>query len=263
MESFKRILIKLLRRETRKRPPTRKGPGEVAEAVRTLIVPAEPIQIATRDPSWRIIESYYVYKPFVKVVIADTPEGPMYFVEEYGLTPEDKEVLEKLTDILIEEIKPPTRPEDIKDLRGYVFREAERIADKYREKLGLVGARRIKLLYYIERNLLGYGPIDPFMKDPNIEDISCNGVNIPIYVWHKKYESIPTNVTFIDEDYLNEFVMKLAHMAGKHISVAFPILDAMLPERHRLAATFGREVSVKGPTFTIRKFRERPFSVIE
>ncbi len=263
MESFKRVLIKLLRRETNKRPPISRGPGEVAEAVKTLIVPAEPIQIASRDPSWRIIESYYVYKPFVKVVIADTPEGPMYFVEEYGLTPEDKEVLEKLTDILIEEIKPPTRPEDIKDLRGYVFREAERIADKYREKLGLVGARRIKLLYYIERNLLGYGPIDPFMKDPNIEDISCNGVNIPIYVWHKKYESIPTNVTFIDEDYLNEFVMKLAHMAGKHISVAFPILDAMLPERHRLAATFGREVSVKGPTFTIRKFRERPFSVIE
>ena len=263
MESFKRVLIRLLHRETRKRPPTRKASGEVGEAVRTLIVPAEPIQIAARDPSWRIIESYYVYKPFVKVVIADTPEGPMYFVEEYGLTPEDKEVLEKLTDILIEEIKPPTRPEDIKDLRGYVFREAERIADKYREKLGLVGARRIKLLYYIERNLLGYGPIDPFMKDPNIEDISCNGVNIPIYVWHKKYESIPTNVTFIDEDYLNEFVMKLAHMAGKHISVAFPILDAMLPERHRLAATFGREVSVKGPTFTIRKFRERPFSVIE
>ncbi len=263
MESFKRVLIKLLRREIGKKTPTRKGPGEVAEAVKTIIVPAEPIQIATRDPSWRIIESYYVYKPFVKVVIADTPEGPMYFVEEYGLTPEDKEVLEKLTDILIEEIKPPTRPEDIKDLRGYVFREAERIADKYREKLGLVGARRIKLLYYIERNLLGYGPIDPFMKDPNIEDISCNGVNIPIYVWHKKYESIPTNVTFIDEDYLNEFVMKLAHMAGKHISVAFPILDAMLPERHRLAATFGREVSVKGPTFTIRKFRERPFSVVE
>ena len=256
-----RVLSKMGKKK--KKPRSLRAAQAEMEAIRHVIMPTEPIQVARRDPSWRIMESYYVYKPFVKVVIAETPQGPMYFVEEYGLTPTDRAVLEKLTEILMDEIKPPTRPEDIKDLKGYVFREAERIADKYKQKLGLVGARRIKLLYYIERNLLGYGPIDPLMKDPNIEDISCNGVNIPIYVWHKKYESIPTNITFLDEDYLNEFIMKMAHMAGKHISIAFPILDAMLPEKHRLAATFGREVSVKGPTFTIRKFRERPFSVTE
>ncbi len=240
----------------------REGMG-VEEAVRTILPLVEPIQVTPRDPSWRVIESYYVYRPFVKVTIAETPEGPVYFVEEYGLTIEDKLVLDKLTQILLDEIKPPTKPEEIKDLRSYVFEEAKRIAEKYRTKLGLVGTRRLKLLYYIERNLLGYGPIDPLMRDPNIEDISCNGTNVQIYVWHRKYESIPTNITFLDDDYLNEFVMKLAHMAGKHISIAFPIVDAMLPGKHRLAATFGREVSVKGPTFTIRKFRERPFSPVE
>ena len=240
-----------------------KRPKEVEEAVRTVIPLVEPIQVTPRDPSWRVIESYYVYKPFVKVTIAETPEGPVYYVEEYGLTMEDKVVLDKLTQILMDEIKPPERPEEIKDLRGYVFEEAKRIAEKYRKKLGLVGTRRLKLLYYIERNLIGYGPIDPLMRDPNIEDISCNGVNIPIYIWHRKYESIPTNITFLDDEYLNEYVMKLAHMAGKHISIAFPIVDAMLPGKHRLAATFGREISVKGPTFTIRKFRERPFSPVE
>jgi len=240
-----------------------KRPKEVEEAVRTVIPLVEPIQVTPRDPSWRVIESYYVYKPFVKVTIAETPEGPVYYVEEYGLTMEDKVVLDKLTQILMDEIKPPERPEEIKDLRGYVFEEAKRIAEKYRNKLGLVGTRRLKLLYYIERNLIGYGPIDPLMRDPNIEDISCNGVNIPIYIWHRKYESIPTNITFLDDEYLNEYVMKLAHMAGKHISIAFPIVDAMLPGKHRLAATFGREISVKGPTFTIRKFRERPFSPVE
>ncbi len=240
-----------------------KGPREVGEAVRTVIPIVEPIQITPRDPSWRVIESYYVYKPFVKVTIAETPNGPVYYVEEYGLSPEDKSILDKLTQILMDEITPPEKPEEVKDLRSYVFDEAKRIADKYRNKLGLVGTRRLKLLYYIERNLIGYGPIDPLMRDPNIEDISCNGVNIPIYIWHRKYENIPTNITFLDEDYLNEFVMKLAHMAGKHISVAFPTVDAMLPGKHRLAATFGREISVRGPTFTIRKFRERPFSPTE
>ncbi len=263
MESLKKLL-KVSRGARRPRPAVITKREELREEiVKSIVAPPGPVQIAERDPSWRIIESYYIYKPFVKIVIAETDTGPRYFVEEYGLTPADNEVLRKLTQILIDEIRPPSRPEDIKDLKGYVFREAERIAEKYKNKLGLIGSRRIKLLYYIERNLLGYGPIDPMLRDPNIEDISCNGINIPIYVWHKKYESIPTNVTFVEEDYLNEFIMKMAHMAGKHISIAFPILDAMLPEKHRLAATFGREVSVKGPSFTIRKFRERPFSVTE
>jgi len=256
--SIKKIIYRLARRE--QTPPSEE---EVTSAVTTAILPTEPVQVVARDPSYRVIESYYVYKPFVKVTIAETDEGPQYFVEEYGLTPQDKIVINELTNILMDEIRPPTKPEDVKDLKGYVFRETERIIEKYREKLGLVGARRLKLLYYIERNLIGYGPIDPLMRDPNIEDISCNGVGIPIYVWHRKYESIPTNITFIEEDHLNEYVMKLTHMAGKHISIAFPIVDAMLPEKHRLAATFGREVSVKGPTFTIRKFREKPFSVTE
>ncbi len=252
----------LFKKRTTK-PVVEKRPLEVEEAVRAAIPLVEPIQVTPRDPSWRVIESYYVYRPFVKITISETPEGPVYFVEEYGLTIEDKLVLDKLTQILMDEIRPPSKPEEIKDLRSYVFEEAKRIAEKYRNKLGLVGTRRLKLLYYIERNLIGYGAIDPLMRDPNIEDISCNGTNVPIYVWHRKYESIPTNITFLDDEYLNEFVMKLAHMAGKHISIAFPIVDAMLPGKHRLAATFGREVSVKGPTFTIRKFRERPFSPVE
>ncbi len=247
----------------------RKKPKEIVEkeekklSIERVMPVEEPLRIVERDPSWRVLESYYVYKPFVKITIAETPTGPMYFVEEQGLTPEDKSILSKLAEILMDEIHPPSKPEDVRDLRAYVFKEVERIAEKYRDKLGLVGARRIKVFYYVERNLLGYGAIDPFLRDPNIEDLSCNGVNVPIFIWHRRYESIPTNVSFMDEEYLNELIMKLAHMAGKHISIAYPVLDAMLPEKHRVAATYGHEVSVKGPSFTIRKFREKPFSVIE
>jgi len=259
MSSLKKLIASILRY----RPWGTIKPGDLEETISKIIEVSRPVSIIERDPSYRVLENYYVYKPFVKVVIAETEEGPQYFVEEYGLTPSDEETLNKIVEILIDEIKPPSRPEDLKDLRAYVYREIERIVNKYKNKLEFVGARRIKLLYYVEKNLLGYGPLDPLMRDPNIEDISCNGVGIPIYVWHRKYESIPTNIVFMSEDFLNEFILKLAHMAGKHVSIAFPILDAMLPEKHRLAATFGKEVSVKGPTFTIRKFREKPFSVIE
>jgi flagellar protein FlaI len=101
------------------------------------------------------------------------------------------------------------------------------------------------------------------MKDPQLEDVSANGVKKPIFVWHRKYESLPSNVSFDDEVEYNNFLVKLAHIADKHISTAHPILDATLPSKHRLAATFMREVSSTGSTFCIRKFNPTPFSILD
>jgi len=240
----------------------RRGKKRVEEIIKGIIK-REPITILPLKPTYTIIETYYVYEPFAKVNIVSIPEkGGMlgYYVEEFTLSMDEQEILEKLVDILTEELEPA---ESIEDLKSYVAREVIRLANKYRSVFNLTGSRRAKILYYVERNLLGYGPIDPLMKDPNIEDISCDGAAKPIYVWHKKYESLPTNIIFNTADHLNDFIMRLAHMAGKHVSIAFPILDAMLPEKHRLTATFGTEVSPRGPTFTIRKFREKPLSPTE
>jgi len=120
-----------------------------------------------------------------------------------------------------------------------------------------------KILYYLHRDFLGFGHIHVIMNDPMIEDISVNGMDTPVYVWHRKYESMPTNLTFIDENALDNLIVKLTHLSSKHISTAFPILDAMLPGKDRLAATFKREVSPKGGSFTIRRFREEPFSIVD
>jgi Type IV secretory pathway, VirB11 components, and related ATPases involved in archaeal flagella biosynthesis len=114
-----------------------------------------------------------------------------------------------------------------------------------------------------QRDFLGFGSIHVVMKDPMIEDISVNGLGTPVYVWHRRYESMPTNLTFTDEAALDNLIVKLTHLSSKHISTAYPILDAMLPGKDRLAATFKREVSPKGGSFTIRRFREEPFSIIE
>jgi len=101
------------------------------------------------------------------------------------------------------------------------------------------------------------------MFDPDVEDISCSGVNRPIYLWHRKYENIKTNVVFRDEEELNDFVMKIVHRAGKHVSIAYPIVDITLPGKHRLAVSFGRETTPAGTSFTTRKFRENPFTIID
>ena len=118
-----------------------------------------------------------------------------------------------------------------------------------------------KLIYYVVRDFIGFSKIDPLMKDHLIEDISADGVNIPIYVWHRLYESLPTNVMFKDETELNSFIIRLAYLAGKNISIASPILDASLPEGSRIQLTYGNEVTRRGSTFTIRRFKVNPLSI--
>ncbi|MEM4528852.1 MAG: ATPase, T2SS/T4P/T4SS family [Desulfurococcaceae archaeon] len=229
----------------------------------SAMLPGLSIEISKRDPSWKVLDSYYVYRPFSKITIAETPTGPVYFVEEQELTHEEIKIVAKLYDIFLDEIRPPQTLGELSDIRSHVYSEIRRIIEKYKNRFGIVGAKKLKIMYYIEKYYLGYGPIDPLIRDPNIEDISCNGIGLPVYVWHRNYESIPTNIVFLNEEAINELIQKMAHMSGKHVSIAHPILDAMLPEKHRVAATYSREVSVKGPSFTIRKFRERPFSIIE
>jgi flagellar protein FlaI len=111
--------------------------------------------------------------------------------------------------------------------------------------------------------MVNYGKIDPVMHDAYVEDIRCGGIGKPIFLWHRVYENIKTNIFFTDEEELNDFVMKIVHKAGKHLSIAFPIVDVTLPGKHRLAVSYGRETTPFGTSFTIRKFREDPFTIVD
>lgn len=225
----------------------------------------DPFQFLPLPSNAKIVETYDIEKPFARVVIAEIEEKGLalnYFIDEVKLDEKEKESYEKLVDILSKELLPPK--EQTQDAKKYVLSEVDRIINKYKRFLKLTNKDSLgKIKYYVRRDLIGYGPINVLVQDPNIEDISCNGINRPIFVWHRKYESISTNLKVVDNDALNDLVVKLAHLAGRHISTAFPIVDAMLPEKHRLAATYGKEVSGAGSTFTIRKFREEPLSVID
>lgn len=120
-----------------------------------------------------------------------------------------------------------------------------------------------KLQYYTERDVLGYGKIDGLLRDPNIEDISCNGADTPVYVYHRSYGYIPTNVSFKSEDELNKFIRKTVQDSGKHISITSPIIDSTIYDGSRIQASLGRHVTTNGPSFTIRKFRAEPISIVD
>ena len=122
--------------------------------------------------------------------------------------------------------------------------------------------KREILAYYIERDITGMGKIEPFMNDMEIEDISCDGEGIPMYVYHRdpRFASLKTNVIIKDKDELNTFVMRLAQKCEKMISIAEPLLDASLPDGSRLQATLGTDIARRGSNFTIRRFTEKPLT---
>jgi flagellar protein FlaI len=128
--------------------------------------------------------------------------------------------------------------------------------------LKLSDAQKQRMFFHLRKNYLGYGRIDTLMKDKYIEDISCNGSNMNIYVQHRTYGSIRTNVQFAEVE-LNNFVLKLAQVSGRHVSLLQPIRDLTLPDGSRANITLGSEVTKRGSTFTIRKFRANPISSIE
>jgi len=103
------------------------------------------------------------------------------------------------------------------------------------------------------------------MRDPLIEDISCTGISYPIYIFHRNplIGEIKTNLQFNSDEELDNFVIKLSVRTGRIVSVANPLLDAALPNGARIQITFGKDISRRGSSFTIRKFTEDPFTPID
>lgn len=204
------------------------------------------------------IDDYWIERPYSRAKITREEETGehKYNLIEPRLTEDEK----KLKRIIWEKLKnrlPYTRIEENKE---------ELLGEKFREILddqNLRDYRKIhRILYHLVRDNLGYGKIDGLMRDDAIEDISCDGVDVPIYIYHQDYYNIQTNIR-IGEEELNSFVRKLAEKAGSHASYADPVVEATLPEGSRLQTSLGSEVTTRGSSFTIRKFGGGSFTPVD
>jgi len=227
---------------------------------------AEEVAVRPRPRPRAMIlkEAYPLRRPYSYAAIKRDPvtEEIIYEVVEPTLNEGEKKALEILKKRLLDELKIDLEAfENREKAEEFLKKEIERVVKKYKMKLSKEALD--KLFYYISRDFIGYGKIEPLMIDPFIEDISCDGPQIPIYVWHRDYESIPTNVKFESEEELSSFIIRLAYRAGKHISIANPIVEARLPDGSRAVLTLGTEVTRRGSTFTIRKFKREPFTIID
>jgi flagellar protein FlaI len=206
-----------------------------------------------------LLERYWIEEPFVSVrIVRRGNEGFTYTVDEPAISPQEQVVLQETSAHMRKVIvyddpeKPPVNGFDDTTLSRIVREFHPRIAPD----------RLAVLSYYLHRDLSGFGAMDALMHDPALEDISCNGENLPVFVFHRTHGSLPTTIRF-GEGELDQFVLKLAQKANKQISLSNPMVDATLPGGSRVQITFSNIVSIRGSSFTIRKFRAEPMTPLD
>lgn len=235
------------------------GHGEVRK-IGTRKVGKEDVTVipTIKDETIRELEFRPLREPYsyMRMTYNETTHEHLYAVIEPRLSSHEQKHLGQITEIMQRTLDYDLNALEEYDIEKYLRSAIKRIRVRHGMRLSKLSMDRI--VYYIVRDFTGLGPLQPLMDDAMLEDISCDGPGIPIYVHHRVYGSVRSNVVFEHDRKLDSFVIKLAQQCGKHISISEPMLDATLPDGSRIQTTLSREVTTRGSTFTIRKFREDP-----
>ena len=231
---------------------------EEQETGRGAVTPIPPVPKGKEE-----VEFYEVDPPYAFVRILEDPKTGehTYQAIEPPLEDRDRDILAFVEEALVRGLNEDPGKMDEEERTDYLGRAVRQILNDYRIRIDTVRQERVE--YYIRRDFLGLGAIHVVMQDPDIEDISCDGPDEHLFVFHRKYEQIQTDIGFEDDGDLDGFVIRLAQRSGKAVSVSDPILDAALPDGSRLQATLGHEVTENGSTFTIRRFKPDPFTPVD
>jgi len=211
-------------------------------------------------PGVEQIELYPVNEPYayVRITYDNATHEYLYEVLEPKLTPAENDLFRDIKERIFERLDINTQ-NVMEDIAKKTLRD---VTDDIIRDYGitLTPVQREKILYAMYKEFLGNGMIDPLMHDRYIEDISCDGVNANLFVFHNRYESMRTNLMYRSAEELDSFVIKLAQRSGKYISIAEPMLDATMSDGSRIQMTLGSEVTAHGSTYTIRKFKDEPIT---
>jgi archaeal flagellar protein FlaI len=233
------------------------------ERVKINFNPAIPPLEKVKDKT-KVDVRYCVISPFAFVHIYwdDNLYELVCDIEEPVLTEQEKFYREQLTNAI----------EDLINFEEIIERDEETLLEYIDQRLKLLAIEfgldipyesYKKIYYYLCRDFLGVNEIEPILRDYFVEDAQCNGLNSPVYIIHRIFRNIKTNVVFKDSAKLESLIEKLAQRCGRHISYADPILDGTLPDGSRINATYTSDITSRGPTFTIRKFTKTPWTPTE
>jgi flagellar protein FlaI len=219
-----------------------------------------PLSSFSVPPGHEEVERYWVDAPYAYVVVTYDEEASehLYNVVEPDLDAFGTTLLERVR----RDIREPLLYRDETDALAeeVLGDELESLLVEYGVDIDV--ATFHALLYYLVRDFLGYDRVTPLMDDPHIEDISCDGYDLPIFVYHSSYTDIETNVTF-DQQKLDNYVVQLAQRSGRHVSVGDPVVGTTLPNGSRAELALGEEVTPRGSAFTLRMYADEPFTPID
>ncbi len=186
----------------------------------------------------------------------------VYEIEEPILNSFEQKTLEDIESGMLELINLGAAVEKSQEaLLTYIDKMAKLILNELGRTINKESYLRI--FYYLYRDFIGMNEIEPLLRDFFIEDIECNGAKTPVYIVHRIYRNMRTNLKYKEIPKLANFVEKLAQRCGRYVSYATPLLDGTLPDGSRVNATYATEITSKGPTFTIRKFTKVPWTPIQ
>jgi flagellar protein FlaI len=215
---------------------------------------------ATVDAVGTEVDRYWLNAPYSYASIRydDTESEHRYVVVE----PELSTDLAALLDRLYDDVRDPLlyREDACGDPEALLREELQDRLEEYGIEVTVADVHR--LFYYLWRHFRGFGRLDPLMNDDRIEDISCDGYDVPLYAYHQEYQDIATGVSF-GADELDSFVIRMAQQAGQHISIGNPVVGTTLADGSRAELTLGEEVTPRGSAFTIRKYSDEPFTPVE
>lgn len=220
--------------------------------------------IPREEDKTKIDVRYMVLAPYASIHIFwdEKLREIVYEVEEPILSDIDKANLERMAQAMKDIVNINfVTDKDPDNLFGYIDKTAKLIISELGLKIDEESYK--KIYYYLYRDFVGLNQIEPLMRDYFIEDIECNGMGDPLYIVHRVFRNLKTNVKFNTVEELASFVEKLAQKTGRYISYASPLLDGSLPDGSRVNATYTKDVTSKGPTFTIRKFTKIPWTPIQ
>lgn len=204
---------------------------------------------------------------FVHIYTDPATAEKRYIVIEPRIESAEEEEKYKLIKDKILELA-PTRdiPEDQEEFERFLdalFDEAVlSLAKGRRAKFTITKDEMEKFRYLIKRDIIGIGPLEPIARDPYIEDIHIIGAH-NVSLVHKIFEMMQTNIDFGDDVKLADYFKNMAERIGRPVSDRTPIVDGALPDGSRINIIYSPDISIKGPSATIRKFSATPISIVQ
>uniref|UniRef100_A9A8Q1 Type II secretion system protein E n=1 Tax=Methanococcus maripaludis (strain C6 / ATCC BAA-1332) TaxID=444158 RepID=A9A8Q1_METM6 len=220
-------------------------------------VKKQPVEEFNRESTGSIIDKYFVKVDDIDFdVIIEKEEGvTKYKIPEITLM---NTALAKLSELDIKTIKSELSESTLQKL-GQIQGYLKNYSDKNNIHLRDIEILHLSHYFYLIIGKLGLLEIP--LNDNNLEEVMVNGVELPLFVFHRKYQMCESNIR-LDRHETTRIVESIAYLAGRSIDSRTPMLDAFLPDGSRVNATMG-DVTLRGNTITIRKFSEDPLTIVD